>query len=130
VGLSRNIYYSPGYGYSPWDLAAGSYESVWNKAWLFGIEVPFRYGLDGKWNLSGALGKISGKFEYYSDPFFTKDFYNRSEETSLTRLLGIESAATAPAGEGEKRTMSWELNTEATFKTDRLSPYLGKLSLP
>ncbi len=95
LGLSRNIYLtSKGYFALELDAFAPSYESVWNKAWLFGLQIPFRYGLDGKWNLSGARSKLSGKFEYYSDPFFARDFYNRSEEMALTRLLGMEATQT------------------------------------
>ena len=123
LGLSRNIYLTSK-GYSPWNLDAfrPSYDSVWNKAWFLGMEIPFRYGLDGKWNLSGARSKFSGKFEYYSDPFFARDFYNRSEETALTRLLGMEATQTLIQTEGEKRALSWELNTQAEFQTGGLGP--------
>jgi lipopolysaccharide assembly outer membrane protein LptD (OstA) len=128
LGLSRNIYYSSEYGYSPW--SPGSYESVWNTARFFGMDIPFRYGLDGKWNLSGARAKFSGKFEYYSDPFFAKDFYNRSEETALTRLLGIEATQTQTQTEGEKRALSWELNSQFEFPSGGDGNFLKKLSVP
>jgi lipopolysaccharide assembly outer membrane protein LptD (OstA) len=130
LGVSRNIYYSGQYGYSPWDAAGGSYESVWNKSSLFGLQLPFRYGLDGKWDLSGPQAKLSGKFEYYSDPFFAKDFYNRSEEVGLTRLLGMEGAQAQTQTEGEKRALGWELNSQVEFKTGGLGSHLKKLSVP
>ena len=130
LGVTRNIYFTSSYGYSPW--SPGSYESVWNRSWFLGTEIPFRYGLDAKWSLSGALAKLSGKFEYYSDPFFTKDFYNRSEETGLTRLLGMEAAQTQAQtlSEGEKRALSWEVNSQAELKTGKLGPYLKRFSVP
>jgi len=130
LGVTRNIYFTSSYGYSPW--SPGSYESVWNRSWFLGTEIPFRYGLDAKWSLSGALAKLSGKFEYYSDPFFTKDFYNRSEEMGLTRLLGLEAAQTQAQSlsEGEKRALSWEVNSQAELKTGKLGPYLKRLSVP
>ncbi len=130
VGVSRNIYYSGSSGFSPWDIAGGSYGSVWNKSSLFGLPLPFRYGLDGKWDLRGSRAKLSGKFEYYSDPFFAKDFYNRSEETSLTRLLGVEGPQTQTQTEGEKRALSWELNSQAELKTGGFGSHLQKLSVP
>ena len=129
LGATRNIYLSGDGFYTPWVEEAGTYHAVWNKAWLFGLEVPFRYGLDGKWNLAGAGGRLSGKFEYYSDPFFARDFYNRSEETALTKLLGT-AAAQPQTTEGEKRGLSWELATQAEFPKLNLGRYLSKVSVP
>jgi lipopolysaccharide assembly outer membrane protein LptD (OstA) len=128
LGLTRNIYYYPGSGYSPW--STGTYDSVWNTSRFLGMDIPFRYGLDGKWSLGWANAKLSGKFEYYSDPFFTKDFYNRSEETALTRLLGMEAAQAQIQTEGEKRALSWEINSQADLHTGGTGSLLKKLSVP
>jgi hypothetical protein len=127
LGLSRNIYLTSAGYYTPLD---GSFNSNWNKAWLFGMQIPFRYGLDGKWNVGGTQAKLSGKFEYYSDPFFARDFYNRSEEIALARFLGMESTQTTTTTEGEKRGLSWELTSQYDFRTAGLGPYLKKLSVP
>ena len=133
LGISRDIYkitlLPQGISYySPWP--SGSSRSNWNDTLFFGLEVPFRYGLDGKWDLSGTQAKLSGKFEYYSDPVFAKDFYNRSEEMGLTRLLGMDATQTQTQTEGEKRALSWELNSQATLKTGGTGSLLKNLSLP
>jgi lipopolysaccharide assembly outer membrane protein LptD (OstA) len=129
LGLTRNIYYDAVNGfYTP--FSPTSHESVWNMSRFLGMDIPFRYGLDGKWSLSGAKAKFSGKFEYYSDPLFTKDFYNRSEEMALTRLLGMEAAQALTQTEGEKRALSWELNSQYDLHTGGTGSLLKKLSVP
>jgi lipopolysaccharide assembly outer membrane protein LptD (OstA) len=128
IGLSRNIYYDNGY-YTPWVEEDGTYRSLWNKAWLFGMQLPFRYGLDGKWSLSKGTTQVSGKFEYYSDPFFARDFYNRSEETSIARLLGMQTTDVTQTAEGEKRGLTSQMSLPtlgAGMRQAKISvPYLN-----
>jgi hypothetical protein len=130
LGFSRNIY-TTGSVYSPWINDGGVLYSVWNKSWLFGAEVPFRYGADSKWDLSRGGYRLSGKFEYFSDPFFTSDFYDRAEETGLSKLMGLEPTPVATQTiEAEKLGLSWELTGQADFTKLATAPYLNKVTVP
>jgi hypothetical protein len=134
LGFSRNIY-SIGGIYTPFTEIGGVSQSVWNRSWLFGAEVPFRYGTDSKWNLSRGGYQLSGKFELFSDPTFTTDFFTRAEETAVSKLLGLEPEPTATqaaiqAAEAEKVGLSWELMGQAEFPKLAAGQYLKKLSVP
>jgi hypothetical protein len=130
LGFSRNIY-TNGVVYTPWTDEGGVFHSVWNKSWLFGAEAPFRYGTDSKWDLSGGGYRLSGKFEYFSDPFFNSDFYNRAEETGLNKLLGLEpTPVPTQTVEAEKLGLSWEIVGQAEFPKLATEPYLKKISVP
>ncbi len=133
IGFSRTIYYSeiaPGrWAYTPLFDDGGVYRSSWNESYLFGLPLPLRFGLESTWSLGSGGYRFSGKFEYFSDPFFSSDFYNRAEDTGLTRLIGIEPIEDI-TGEGEKRNLTWELNGQADFSAKIDTPLIKTLSFP
>lgn len=134
LGISRNIYSVGGF-YTPYEPSAGASRSVWNSSWVFGAEVPFRYGTEAKWNLAKGGYRLSGKFEYFSDPTFTTDFFNRSEETAVSKLLGLEPSPTSTqlaiqTAESEKVGLSWELSGQGESAKLATEPYLKKISVP
>ena len=44
---------------------------------FFGQKIPFRYGIDSKLRTKKDL--LSFDFQYYSDPFYRRDYFNRKE---------------------------------------------------
>jgi len=129
IGFSRNIYNQGGV-YVPFKEVEGEFQSVWNQSWLFGSLVPFRYGLDASWSLSRSGYSLSGKFEHYSDPVFTTDFFARSEDIGLTRLAGLEEGTGILTVPTEKQALSWEVRTSADFSGISKTPLLKRLSVP
>ncbi len=132
LGVSRTLYPVPGtLTYTQWIEEDGVFRSDWNRSYLFGLPLPLRFGLDAGWNIGSGGYRLAGTFEYYSDPFFTSDFFSRAEETGLTRLLGIEPAEQAAAQdqtEGEKTNLTWELDGTADFSSSLDTPLVRKLS--
>ena len=96
IGLSRTVYEKQN-SYTPF-IPENDYESSWN--------TPFRFGLESSWDLGSGPYQFTGNFEYFSDPYFTSDFYNRAEETGLTRLIGIEPIEDTPTAV-EKQNLTW-----------------------
>jgi len=133
IGISRTIYLSGiesgRWAYTPLIDDGGEYRSSWNESYLFGLPLPLRFGLESSWSLGSGGYRFSGKFEYFSDPFFTSDFYNRAEDTGLTRLVGIEPVVES-TGEGEKRNLTWELSGQADFSGNIDRPLIKTLSFP
>jgi len=133
IGISRTITFSeiePGrWAYTPLIDSGDGYRSSWNESYLFGLALPLRFGLESSWSLGSGGYRFSGKFEYFSDPFFSSDFYNRAEDTGLTRLIGVEPIAES-AGEGEKRNLTWELSGQADFTGNTDTPLIKTLSFP
>ncbi|UCF98616.1 MAG: hypothetical protein JSV89_03545 [Spirochaetaceae bacterium] len=131
IGFSRTVYeelYGAATYYTPW-IDLNSYHSSWNEAFLFGLSLPFRFGLESSWNLGNGPYRFSGKFEYYSDPYFPGDFYNRAEDTGLTRLVGIEPAEETVTV-GEKGSLTWELNGKVDLSDNFDTPLVKNLSFP
>jgi hypothetical protein len=96
--------------------SAGAFESQWNEARLFGWDqFPLRYGLEADWTLSSARAGFNGRFEYFSDPYFVKDFYTRSEDFSWTGTLGGAGETELATVTSERWNLAWELNTNANF---------------
>ena len=133
IGISRTIYLSGiesgRWAYTPLIDDGGEYRSSWNESYIFGLPLPLRFGLESSWSLGNGGYRFSGKFEYFSDPFFTSDFYNRAEDTGLTRLVGIEPIVES-TGEGEKRNLTWELSGQADFSGNIDTPLIKTLSFP
>jgi hypothetical protein len=133
IGISRTIYLSDiesgRLAYTPLFDDGGVYRSSWNESYLFGIALPFRFGLESSWSLGSGGYRFSGKFEFFSDPFFSSDFYNRSEDAGLTRLIGIEPIVES-TGEGEKRNLTWELSGQTDFSEKFETPLIKTLSFP
>jgi len=109
--------------------SAGAFESQWNDARLFGWdEFPLRYGLEADWTLSSGRAGFNGRFEFFSDPSFVKDFYNRSEDFSWTGTLGGAEETALATVTSERWNLSWELNANANFLREPPS-WLKSLSL-
>ena len=129
IGFSRNVY-DLGTYYTPFELQGGRYISHWNRSWLFGIDLPFRYGLSSNWDTGSGDYRFYGKFELYSDPFFTSDFYNRAEDVDWSEMLGMAEETTEPSVVGEVMNYSWELSGQADFSKLSSTPFFKDLSIP
>jgi len=129
LAVSRTLYQVPGsLAYTPWKEEDGVYSSSWNRAYLFGFPLPLRFGLESSWDLGSGNYTLSGSFEYYTDPSFTSDFFNRAEDTGLTRLIGIEPLEETT--EGGKQNLTWELNGQMDFSDKFDTPFVKTFSFP
>ena len=86
-------------------------DSSWNTSTILGLEVPFRFGLEGELKHAGTAASVSGRFEYFSDPSFTKDFYARTEGLALTNILDTTIAASSAVA--VKSALSWDITSRA-----------------
>ncbi len=128
IGFSRSIFTEGGI-YTPFHRDDGRYKSYWNKSWIFGAELPFRYGFNSDWDIGKEDYKLSGNFEMYSDPYFTSDFYNRAEDIDWSGMLGLDEESEAQDLFAEKLNLSWELSGEANFSNFFTTPLLTTLSI-
>jgi hypothetical protein len=121
IARSRTIYGPFDGYYTPWFDGSNTVSSSWNDSYLFEVKLPLRFGLESSWNLSNGPYSLTGRFEYFSDPYFTSDFYDRAEDTGLTRLVGIEPIEEIPT-EGERQNLTWDITGKVDFserfKTD------------
>ncbi|MCX7038390.1 MAG: hypothetical protein NT005_04565 [Spirochaetes bacterium] len=134
VGVSRSLFSIPltntasGNWTQFWIEPDGTAVSKWNSSSLFGLPVPFRFGMEGNLNKSDASYSVSARIEYFSDPVFTRDFYSRTEGLALTDVLANAPAASQAVA--EKRTLSWDLASRADLSRLLKLPTSMILSVP
>jgi len=128
VGRSRSLFLIDSM-YTPyWSEGGSEYRSYWNDSRLFGLEIPLRWGMETSWQIGEGKFTLSGLFEYYSDPYFTSDFYNRAENIDWSRMLGMDEEAELDASVSEKWNLTWELNAKGDLAPD--NPLFSTVSLP
>lgn len=102
-----------------------------DSGYFFGIKFPFRFGSTFK-----TSGKVKG-FQFsvslpiYSDPFFTSDFYTRSENMDWISFL-LESTdleRTESSSTTEISSFNWLFSGSYTPDVKFLSPFVSSASI-
>ncbi len=106
----------------------GDEKSHWNRSSIFGLDSPLRFGMKGEVKTAGEVGSVNAHFEYYSDPFFTEDFYTRSEGLKLTSDLETLLAESEPVS--LQSNLSWDLSSQFDFSKSVKSSWFQTLSMP
>ncbi len=132
IGLSRSIFWdSTSQLYTPYlPVGRDSYdtgEEFWNSTSFFGLPVPIRYGLEGSVKTSGTFYSMDAAFQYFSDPYFTSDFYTRSESSMLSALFTQQNTTTTTTA--AQTNLSWDLSGKLDFTKMVNSPYVQNLSV-
>jgi hypothetical protein len=127
IGVSRSIFQDPISGaYTPfWIQSDGTPMSYWNKSIL---DLPFRFGLEGDLKSSADFGSLTTHFEYFSDPSFSTDFYNRSEGINLTDVIGTTTPPQTTVS--PKYNLSWDMTSRIDLTKLLKLPAVQSLSLP
>jgi len=128
VGRSRSLFLIDSSMYTPYFEDGSEYRSYWNDSRLLGLEIPLRWGMETSWKMGEGKFTLSGLFEYYSDPYFTSDFYNRAENIDWSRMLGMDEEAELDASVSEKWNFTWELNAKGDLAPD--NALFSTVSLP
>jgi hypothetical protein len=133
IGVSRTVFTDANTGvYTPFlPFFATGYtfgQEFWNSSSLFGLDVPFRFGLEGTLKSSMNFYSINADFQYFSDPSFTTDFYSRNEagilSTVLTPLNPTGAATTQQAN------LSWDYASRLDLTKAIGGPLVQSFALP
>jgi hypothetical protein len=107
-------------------------EEKWDKSYLFGIEVPFRYRFKATTSIQGRFGTVSLSFPIYSDKYVDQIIENRAEDFTWIDLL------LNPKTEDDSSTIStstissysWSIAASPQFSVPQiLYPYISTLSI-
>ena len=145
VGVSRSIFLDPATnlytpflppwtGTSPVPSGYNEGSDYWNSSSLFGLALPARFGLEGTLKLSAPTASLSTTFQLFSDPYFTSDFYNRTENGMLSALFtqagaGTTSSTTATTATAQQSNLAWDLTANADFTRLVNVPWIQTLSI-
>ncbi|OHD14936.1 MAG: hypothetical protein A2Z96_04700, partial [Spirochaetes bacterium GWB1_48_6] len=127
MAASVNVY-SVGTGFSP--FSTGSFKAdqpLWNQlqrneSYFFNYPIPFRLalelGMDTDW--------VKLNWEYYSDPFMSSDFRDRTENFSMFSLIGFGAKSTTVS---EKSSLYWKAEFILSPSLTFLSPWIKTLTV-
>ena len=138
IGVTRSVFLDPtNQLYTPYlpSPAAGYNvgDEFWNSSSVFGLSVPFRFGMEGTLKKSDTVYSLDAGFQYFSDPFYTTDFYTRTESGMFSALFaqsGATTAATTTAATTPQQVnLSWDLSSKLDFTKLVNAPFIQNLSM-
>ena len=101
----------------------------YNKSSLYGISVPFRYRAHINFAISQAPFDFSLNMPFISDPYFKKDFFDRSEDMNwFSYLLNKEKLAKG-SNIGTESSYSWKLNGSIRPSFKKINPWISTLNI-
>ena len=133
IGVTRSIFLDPSNQlYTPYLPVPNPPYNVgdefWNSSSVFGLSVPARFGMEGTLKTSNSFASLDAGFQYFSDPFYTTDFYTRTESGVLSALFAQPGAATTAAA--QQVNLSWDVSSKLDFTKLVNSPLIQNLSMP
>ncbi|MGA2641200.1 MAG: hypothetical protein ABSG21_09895, partial [Spirochaetia bacterium] len=133
IGVTRSIFQDPtSLLYTPYLPVSNPPYNVgdefWNSSSVFGLTVPFRYGMEGSLKSNNSFYSLAAGFQYFSDPSFTTDFYTRTESGMLSALFTQPGAV--PASTPQQVNLSWDLSGKLDFTKMVNQPFIQNLSMP
>ncbi|MBT3273562.1 MAG: hypothetical protein HN368_10420 [Spirochaetales bacterium] len=111
----------------------GTYSSRWNRSNFLGVDLPFRFGLDLAGNFDFSPLSLKAVLPLYSDPWFTRDFYDRKEQIDWASLIGIEDdddeTKTSTVSARKTDRFSWNLTGNLNPQLPDLKPFIQTVTL-
>ena len=101
----------------------------YNKSFLFGTSVPFRYRAHINFEISYAPFNFSLNMPFVSDPYFKKDFFDRSEDMNWFNYLLNKDKLAKGADIGTEGSYTWKLNGSIRPSFKEISPWISTLNI-
>jgi len=101
-----------------------------NKSNFFGKVVPFRYNFNFNMSLTKDPFNVGIAFPFISDPFFKKDFMNRSEDMNwFNYMLNKDKLAKESSTTSEETSYSWRITGSVRPSFPILRPWISSISI-
>lgn len=101
-----------------------------NKSNFFGKVVPFRYNFNFNMSLTKDPFNVGIAFPFISDPFFKKDFMNRSEDMNwFNYMLNKDKLAKESSSTSEETSYSWKIVGTVRPSFPILRPWISSISI-
>ena len=127
LGFTRTVK-QESWGYTPY---APNYDGSfdWNHSNFLSFPVPFRYRIELNSSFGGKYGSFNLRFPYYSDPFVSIDFTNRSESMDWVKMLQQERSTDQSSQENELGSYQWDIRGSINPSFPALAPYISRISI-
>lgn len=127
LAVSRDVYRNGGLYAPRYVDEAGRAAMHLNRGYFFGIELPFRFGINAAVALQIRRLNLNAAVQVYSDPSFMRDFGGRSEDLNWLGSLGITDEDGASGSSVSSTT--WEVRAGWSADTSALRPFVSALAL-
>ena len=128
LGFSNTVFYDS--SLDAYINTADSGTTYYDRPWLFGIELPFRFATDLDTGINFKNGSLSLSMPLYSDSYFDTDFDDRSEDMAwIDYLLDQTSDDDDDDDDDDISGFTWKLSGKYTPKVTSLNPWLTKFSV-
>ena len=108
---------------------SGNIKSDLNKSNFFGKIVPFRYNFHFNMSLTKEPFNVSIAFPFISDPYFKKDFMNRSENMNwFNYLLNKDKLAKESTSSSEESSYLWKVQGSINPYFQKIKPWISSVS--
>ena len=130
-GISRTLFPftttgGNGLSHTPYDIYGKRH---YNKSSFFGRSVPFRYRADINFGISQAPLDFSLAMPFISDPYFKKDFFDRSEDMNWFNYLLNRDKLAQGSDIGMESSYSWKLNGSIRPSFKKINPWISTLNI-
>lgn len=131
-GMSRTLY-PPKKTSGTAELSYSAYDKNgkrhYNKSYFYGTPIPFRYRAHINFGISYSPFNFTLTMPFISDPYFKKDFLDRSEDMNWFNFL-LNREKLAKGGEiGTESSHSWKLNGSIRSSIKQLNPWISSFNL-
>lgn len=101
----------------------------YNKSFLYGVSVPFRYRAHINFGISYAPFDFSLNMPFISDPYFKKDFFDRSEDMNWFNYLLNRDKLAKGADIGTESSYAWKLNGSIRPSLKKINPWISTFNI-
>lgn len=131
LGMSRTLFPlkkigSDGISHTTYDTHGKRH---YNKSFFLGRQLPFRYRAHINFGISQAPFQLSINMPFISDPYFKKDFFDRSEDMNWFNYLLNKEKLAKGTDIGSESSYSWKLNGSIRPSFKKISPWISSFNL-
>ena len=127
LGFSRTLY-APDTGiiYTTYDDEG---ERNYNKSWLFGKEMPFRYRSEMAMSIDKKPFSLNISLPLISDQEFNNDFQDRSETLNWFKLLTEHEKLSDETDKSDETSYSWSVSGSVSPDVSFANPWFTSASI-
>ena len=105
-------------------FSENNYLAQWNSSNLFGVDLPFRWGL----SFNFTFYTFTANFEYITDPWFESDFNNREENFDWLNYLLAQTTADEDVDESSTSSLDWSITGNLSIPDQWADNYITSFS--
>ena len=104
-------------------------ERRYSEGSFFGTIVPFRYRAHVDFSLSHSAINFSVNMPFISDPYFKKDFFDRSEDMNWFNYLLNRDKLAEGSDIGTESSYSWKIDASVRPSLTKINPWINSFNI-